>query len=81
MKIKRRQFVAAAVLMIKQCGAVGFVGQFVSRLNKHEKKTIPPDLSDAGWQILEPLTPPPKHGGRPRKVSIREVVNAMVSTR
>jgi putative transposase len=43
-----------------------------------KRKPYPTDLSNAEWQILEPLIPPPKHGGRPRKVDIREVVNAML---
>lgn len=42
-----------------------------------KRKPYPTDLSNAEWQILEPMIPPPKHGGRPRKVDIREVVNAM----
>ncbi|MGH7597432.1 MAG: transposase, partial [bacterium] len=42
-----------------------------------KRKPYATDLCDAEWQILEPLLPPPKHGGRPRKVDIREVVNAM----
>lgn len=42
-----------------------------------ERKPYPSDLSDSQWQIIEPLIPPPKIGGRPRSVSIREVVNAI----
>jgi len=42
------------------------------------RKTYPSDLTDAQWAILEPLVPASKHGGRPRKVNMREVVNAIL---
>ena len=38
----------------------------------------PTDLTDAQWQILGPLLPPPFRRGRPRKVNLREVVNALL---
>ena len=38
----------------------------------------PTDLTDAQWAILEPLVPPSKHGGRPRTVDIREVINTIL---
>jgi putative transposase len=41
------------------------------------RKNYATDLSDAEWQILAPLIPPAKPGGRPREVDIREVVNAI----
>ena len=37
----------------------------------------PSDLSDAEWALVEPLIPPAKRGGRPRKVNVREVLNAI----
>lgn len=36
------------------------------------------DLTDAEWRILEPLIPPAKPGGRPRKYDMREIVNAIL---
>lgn len=36
------------------------------------------DLTDAQWTVLEPLLPPPKPGGRPRSVDVREVVNSLL---
>jgi putative transposase len=30
------------------------------------------------WRLIEPLIPPPKWGGRPREVDMREVVNAIL---
>ena len=36
------------------------------------------DLTDAQWTILEPLIPGSKHGGRPREVSMREVINTIL---
>ena len=37
----------------------------------------PTDLTDTEWQILEPLVPPVKAGGRPAKYSRREVMDAI----
>ena len=41
------------------------------------RKAYPSDLSDREWQLLEPLLPPPKPGGRSIKYPRREVVNAI----
>jgi putative transposase len=35
------------------------------------------DLTDEEWQILAPLLPPAKSGGRPRKYPLREVINGI----
>jgi putative transposase len=35
------------------------------------------DLSDAEWAILEPLLPPAKHGGRPRKWPMRTIMDGI----
>ncbi len=37
----------------------------------------PSDLTDAEWALVKPMIPPAKHGGRPRDVNIREVLNAI----
>ncbi len=37
----------------------------------------PSDLTDPEWALVEPLIPPAKRGGRPRKVNVREVLNAI----
>jgi putative transposase len=42
-----------------------------------ERHIYPSDLSDAQWEILAPLIPPAKPGGRPRSSDMREVVNAI----
>jgi putative transposase len=39
--------------------------------------TYTTDLTDEEWQILEPLLPPEKAGGRPRKYPMREVLNGI----
>jgi putative transposase len=36
------------------------------------------DLTDAQWELLEPLLPPPPGGGRPRTTELREVLNAIL---
>lgn len=44
------------------------------------RKAYPTDLSDEQWAMVEPLIPDPKtdHGGRPRTVPMREVVNTIL---
>jgi putative transposase len=42
------------------------------------RKCYSTDLTDAQWAILEPLIPAAKHGGRPREVNVREVVNTVL---
>jgi putative transposase len=37
----------------------------------------PTDLTDQQWQVVEPLIPPAKPGGRPREVEMREVLNTL----
>ena len=39
--------------------------------------TYTTDLTDEEWQILKPLLPPEKAGGRPRKYPMREVINGI----
>jgi putative transposase len=39
--------------------------------------TYTTDLTDEEWQILKPLLPPAKSGGRPRKYPMREVLNGI----
>ncbi len=41
------------------------------------RQAYPSDLSAAQWARIAPLIPPPKAGGRPRIVNIREIVNAI----
>jgi putative transposase len=41
------------------------------------RKPYRSDMTDAQWELIEPLIPPAKHGGRPRKVERREVVNTL----
>ena len=43
-----------------------------------ERQPYDTDLTDAEWRIIQPLIPPPKPGGRPRKYDMREVLNAML---
>jgi putative transposase len=41
------------------------------------RKAYRSDLTDAQWELLEPLLPPAKAGGAPRTVNLREVVNTL----
>ena len=48
----------------------------------HVRKKYPSDLTDEQWAILGPMIPPAKqnpHGGRPRKVDMREVLQTLFS--
>ena len=42
------------------------------------RKPYPSDLTAAQWQVLAPLLPPAKPGGRPRSVDLREVLNGIL---
>lgn len=42
------------------------------------RSSYPTDLTDAQWEIVAPQLPPAKHGGRPRTVNLREVVNTIL---
>jgi putative transposase len=41
------------------------------------RKPYRSDLTDAQWELIHPLLPPAKSGGRPRTVDLREVVNTL----
>src|SRR4051812_37118831 len=41
------------------------------------RRTYDTDLTDAQWEILRPLLPPPPGGGRPRKTELGECLNAI----
>src|SRR3954453_13833134 len=43
-----------------------------------KRKPYPSDLTDAQWAVLEPLVPEDRPLGRPRKTSLRRVVDALV---
>ena len=44
------------------------------------RKSYPSDLKDEQWAIVEPLLPTPhtQHGGRPRELDMREVLNTLL---
>jgi putative transposase len=42
-----------------------------------KRRSYPSDISDKEWEILEPLIPPEKPGGRPRTTDMREVLDAI----
>src|SRR4051795_9912264 len=42
------------------------------------RKPYKTDLTDFQWTAVAPLLPPAKHGGAPRKVNLREVVNTIL---
>jgi putative transposase len=41
------------------------------------RRAYPSDLTDAQWQLIQPLLPAAKPGGRPRKHDLRALVNAL----
>jgi transposase len=44
---------------------------------KRSFRGYPSDLTDREWEILEPLIPPAKEGGRPRTTGMRDILNAI----
>ena len=36
------------------------------------------DLSNHSWKLIKPFIPPAKKGGRPRRIKMRKVVNAIL---
>ena len=42
------------------------------------RKPYTTDLTDIQWEILRPLIPDAKPGGRPREVDLREVINTLL---
>jgi putative transposase len=46
-------------------------------MEREKRKPYPSDLNDAEWQIIKPLIPPAKPGGRPRSTDMREVLNGI----
>src|SRR6266542_3995766 len=40
-------------------------------------KGYPTDMTDEHWAVIEPLLPPAKRGGRPRRVTLRLVLNTI----
>jgi transposase len=44
---------------------------------KRSSRGYPSDLTEQEWAILEPLIPPAKVDGHPRKTDMREVLNAL----
>ena len=46
------------------------------RIYGHKGDGYPSDLRDAEWARLEPLIPPARPGGRPRKTDMRAAMNA-----
>jgi putative transposase len=42
------------------------------------RKPYSSDLTEEQWVVLEPLVPAAKHGGRPREVEMREIVNTIL---
>ncbi len=42
-----------------------------------DEQRYPTDLTDAQWAVLAPLIPPPTPGGRPRRLDMRQVLNAI----
>jgi putative transposase len=41
------------------------------------RQAYPSDLTDKQWQLVKPLLPPAKPGGRPRSTDEREILNAI----
>ena len=49
----------------------------MARRSRGVRKRYPSDLTDEQWALIEPLIPPAKSGGSPRRVDIREVLDTL----
>jgi putative transposase len=47
-------------------------------MSTEARKRYPSDLTDAQWELIEPLIPAGLRGGRPRSTNMREVMNAIL---
>lgn len=47
-------------------------------MDAEARKRYPSDLTDGQWELIEVVIPPAKAGGRPREVSMREVINTLL---
>ena len=56
----------------------GKPGGYRSQPVKRRRSQYPSDLSDAQWELLAPLVPAPKTGGRPLKHDRRTIVDAIL---
>ena len=45
---------------------------------KRAHDRYPSDLTDSEWELIEPLLPPAKSGGRPRSTDLRDVMDAIL---
>lgn len=45
--------------------------------HQNKQRKYATDLTDEQWQVVAPLIPPAKSGGRERKIDIREIINAI----
>ena len=43
-----------------------------------KRNSYPSDLTDEQWLLIEPHIPPEKHGGRHRKVDMRQIINGLL---
>ena len=43
-----------------------------------DRLRYPSDVTDEEWARIEPLIPAAKHGGRRRRVAVREVMNGVM---
>ncbi|MCS7303499.1 MAG: transposase [Thermoguttaceae bacterium] len=41
------------------------------------EQVYPSDLTEEQWQVIAPLIPPARPGGRPRRVNIQAVLNGI----
>ena len=48
------------------------------KTRKSKVKRYPTDLNDKKWDIINPLLPGALPGGRPRKISVRKLINAIL---
>jgi len=77
-------FQFSAKIETNSCYHIGYVRFAHRRLalrwayGTTKRKSYPTDLTESQWKLLFTLLPPPKPGGRPRTVNLREVINGIL---
>jgi putative transposase len=46
--------------------------------SRSARRSYPSDLTEAQWELVGPLLPPPPGGGRPRTIDLRAIVDAIL---
>jgi hypothetical protein len=72
------RYIADSGVLLKTSGDITMWTDTTRALHARKELSLPSNLTDGEWQILEPYFPRPSHVGRPRKWPMRIIVEAML---